>query len=118
MCLLNKPYSDLVLKNQKKVAVASILSKNFQRYCTAPFFVSGDAKVSCLYLSDQLFLELKPGEKLECTRMLLRTVRFYRDGKCTTKFHPVKLFRLIIYSHAIPTLSNSTRHCFKKRSQR
>ena len=48
----NKPYSDLVLKNQKKVAVASILSKNFRRYCR-PVFFSGDAKVSAfIYLTN------------------------------------------------------------------
>ena len=40
MYLLNKPYSDLVLKNQKKVAVASILSKNFRRY-RHPVFLTG-----------------------------------------------------------------------------
>jgi len=52
MYLLNKPYSDLVLKNQKKVAVASILSKNFRRYCR-PVFFSGDAKVSAfIYLTN------------------------------------------------------------------
>ena len=48
----DKPYSELVLKNQKKVAVASILSKNFRRYCRPAFF-SGDAKVSAfIYLTN------------------------------------------------------------------
>jgi hypothetical protein len=50
----NKPYSDLVLKNQKKVAVASILSKNFRRYCR-PVFFSGDAKVSAFIYSTNYF---------------------------------------------------------------
>jgi hypothetical protein len=69
----NKPYSDLVLKNQKKVAVASILSKNFRRYCR-PVFFSGDAKVSAFIYSANYFSN-KSGEIFSC-RMFLRTVCF------------------------------------------
>ncbi len=77
----NKPYSDLVLKNQKKVAVASILSKNFRRYCR-PVFFSGDAKVSAFIYSTNYFSD-RPENYLS-TRMFLRTVLFLSDGKCTT----------------------------------
>ena len=49
----NKPYSDPAISG-KKVAVASILSKNFRRYCR-PVFFSGDAKVSAFIYSTNYF---------------------------------------------------------------
>ena len=75
----NKPYSDLVLKNQKKVAVASILSKNFRRY-GPPFFQRG-CKGKSLYLFDQLFLT-KSEEKFDA-RIVCKNSLFLSDGKCT-----------------------------------
>jgi hypothetical protein len=81
----NKPYSDLVLKNQKKVAVASILSKNFRRYCR-PVFFSGDAKVSAFIYPTNYFSN-KKGENLD-PRMFLRTVCFIGTANVQPKFIP------------------------------
>ena len=85
MCLLNKPYSDLVLKNQKKVAVASILSKNFRRYCR-PVFFSGDAKVRAFIYSTNYFSN-KSGENLDI-RMFLRTVCLIGTANVQPKSFP------------------------------
>jgi len=46
--------TSLVLKKPEKVAVASILSKNFRRY-RRPVFFSGDAKVSAFIYSANYF---------------------------------------------------------------
>ena len=53
MFVLNKPYLP-DFKKPEKVAVASILSKNFRRYCR-PVFFSGDAKVSAFIYSTNYF---------------------------------------------------------------
>jgi hypothetical protein len=55
MYSLNKPYSDRFYKKPEKVAVASILSKIFRRYCR-PFF-ERSAKVRAFIYSTNFFLK-------------------------------------------------------------